>query len=269
MNNQFDPTHQTIGIDASLPASSDSAATAIETPELMPGVGTLMVSGDPGAMLAALTMQTAHNEEKVSRAQRDASARAQENAEAAEIKDLREKADLTRIQGIVGGAIQLAQAGMQFGASMKSLTADNLKQDAADATADAKNERAEMSIQSKGLNDGQQAEMEGYAKQCDDHASALTREADGVQATANWYSGGAGLAGATKTLADGLFNGAITDKDTDSKQHEMAAQAFKKIADDAHDDENDAKQLLNKALDFYKEYVDTKNQTVMAAIHRA
>ncbi|HEX4517457.1 MAG TPA: hypothetical protein VH054_28120 [Polyangiaceae bacterium] len=41
------------------------------------------------------------------------------------------------------------------------------------------------------------------------------------------------------------------------------------MADDAHDAENDAKTLLNKALDFYKEYVDTKNQTALAATHRA
>ena len=74
---------------------------------------------------------------------------------------------------------------------------------------------------------------------------------------------------ATKSVVDGLFNGAITDKDADEKMHEASAARFKRIADDAHDNEKDAKALLNKALDFYKEYVDTKNQTAMAAMHRA
>ncbi|HEY1955205.1 MAG TPA: hypothetical protein VGH28_06320 [Polyangiaceae bacterium] len=269
MTIQFERTHSTLTIDPSLPTPSGATAAPAETPDLLPGVSQLACSGDPGAMLAALTMQTAHSEEKVSRMQRDACERAEENDEAAEIKDLREKADLTRLQGIVGGALQLTQAAMQFGSSMKSLSADNLKQDAADASADAKGERADAQNFAKGLNDGQAGAMEDYAKQCDGQAAALTHQANGVQATASWYSGGASLAGATKTLADGLFGGAITDKDTDAKQHDIAAQSFKQMADDAHDDEKDAKDLLSKALDFYKEYVDTKNQTTMAAIHRA
>jgi ABC-type transporter MlaC component len=68
---------------------------------------------------------------------------------------------------------------------------------------------------------------------------------------------------------DGLFNGAITDKDADAKVQDAAAQTFKQIADDAHDSERDAQATIDKAVDFYKEYVDTKAQAAMAAVHRA
>jgi len=59
------------------------------------------------------------------------------------------------------------------------------------------------------------------------------------------------------------------NKDASAKVHDTSAQFFKQVADDAHDTERDAKALLDKAIEFYKEYSDTKSQTMMAAIHRA
>ena len=241
--------------------ASTTEASAAEAPALLPGAQELMCSGDPGAMLAALTMQTAREQEKVSRAQRDACESAQAKAEAAEIQDLREKADLTRIQGLVGGALQIGQAAMSFASSMQGLTADNLKDEASEASENATAERAKVSTPGD--------EMDSCAQRSHDDAIALKSESRNAQQSAADYKAAGDLAGATKTIADGFFNGAIMDKDTDSKAHDMAAQAFKRMADDAHDAQNDAKALLNKALDFYKEYVDTKNQTAMAAIHRA
>jgi len=95
-------------------------------------------------------------------------------------------------------------------------------------------------------------------------------EASGAskRTTAEWNGAGAAF-GAGKSVADGFFSGAITDKDADAKQADVSANSFKQMADDAHDSEKDATDLMNKALDFYKEYVDTKAQTMMAAIHRA
>jgi len=238
-------------------------------PELLPGVQSLLCSGDPGAMLAALTMQTAHDEAKQNRIDRDCWTKAEESEESNEIQALREKADLTRAQGIVGGALQVAQAGFSFGSSMKGLAADKLADSAAEASADGKSERDMVSNFGDGVNQEQRATMTNYAESREADARMLTVESKGVQQTATYFKGTADLAGACKTLSDGLFGGAITDKDTDSKAHDIAAQAFKKMADDAHDDEKDSKDLMSKALDFYKEYVDAKNQTAMAATHRA
>jgi len=240
--------------------TTTSRTESVGTPDLLPGASELMFSGDPGAMFAALTMQTAHQEEKVSRAQRDACARAQENAEAAEIKDLREKADLTRLQGIVGGALQLGQAAMSFTSSMNSLSADNLADASSQATQDATAEHDAAKSDSS---------MDACAQRSHDDAIAFKSESRNAQQTASSYKAAGDLAGATKTLNDALFSGAITDKDTDSKAHDISAQSFKKMGDDAHDAENDAKALLTKAMEFFKEYQETKNQTAMAAIHRA
>jgi hypothetical protein len=268
MDIRFQSARNVSTVDTTTSTNSASRA-ATEAPDLLPGTKALMCSGDPGAMLAALTMDTANNEEKAARAQRDACEKAQHNAEAAEIKDLRQKADLTRIQGLVSGAFQIGQAAMSFTSSMKGLAADNLNDNATEASNDAKAEREMVSDYGNGVNDEQKAAMNGYAQARDNDAIAFKSESRGVQQTASNYKGVGDLCGATKTMVDGLFNGAIVDKDTDAKAHEMAAQSFKAMASDAHDNENDAKALLNKALDFYKEYVDTKNQTAMAATHRA
>ena len=45
--------------------------------------------------------------------------------------------------------------------------------------------------------------------------------------------------------------------------------AAKHAVDDAMGNYDDAKKLLDKALDFYKEYTGAKNGAVSAAIHRA
>jgi hypothetical protein len=235
MNIRLDSARNVGAVDGAAPQVEPPAA---ETPELMPGVSGLMFSGDPGAMLAALTMQTAHEEEKVSRAQRDACEKAQESAERAEIADLHAKADLMRAQAIVDGVCDFARAGMDFTSGAKTLEASSDRLEA-DDTSDA----------------GKAHDLRDEAN----HADA---------AASNWKSSGEAVTG-LGSVTHGAFGAEITDKDADSKAHDTAAQTFKRMADDARSDEKDAKALLTKALDFYKEYVDTKNQTVMAAIRRA
>lgn len=244
MDIRFDSA-SVVGVVGDSPAvASKTQPSVTETPDLLPGVNALMCSGDPGAMLAALTMQTAHEQQKVARAQRDNCEQAQEKAEQAEIADLRSKADLQRAQGIADGICDFAQAGMDFASGVEKL----------DATSD------DLNANNKDGKDNPKGTLD---------SNNVRDTAAHEEARANaWKSGSEGMGG-VKSILHGAFDGEITDKDTDSKQHDIAAQAFKKMADDAHDTENDAKQLLNKALDFYKEYVDTKNQTVMAAIHRA
>jgi hypothetical protein len=174
-------------------------------------------------MLAALTMSMAKQQHETARAQRDQSMAAQEKADAAQVQDMRDKANLQRWQGAINGALEIGQGLCDVG---------------------------------KGLNE---------ARAVNDTGKDL--HDDKVRAA--WFGGGAALGKAAESVSNGMFSGAITDKDADAKMHEASADGYKRMADDAHDAENDAKDLLHKALDFYKEYVDAKNQTAMAAIHRA
>lgn len=211
---------------ATVPQSSQTDVPPPE-PDVMPELNQLACSGDPGAMLAALTMQSAKTQEKTSRAMRDQAMSAQEKADAAAVQDLRDKADLQRAQGIFDGVMQIGKGACDLASGLSSIGAESAKSDG--------------------------------------NAKAQTK----LEKVAAWTKFSSAACGATQAVGDGVFQGEITDKDADEKVHDASADTFKKMADDAHDSENDAKQLLNKALDFYKEYVDTKNQTAMAAIHRA
>ncbi len=214
-------------------------ATTDAAPDILPGVSQLACSGDPGAMLAALTMQSAHEQDETARAQRDEATKAEVTADNAEIQDMHDKADMQRAQGIVDGACDVADAGMEMAQGAKTL----------DAT-----------------NDRIQADDPGTTKA---QAQSLRRDAASSDAAATGWKSGVEAMNGLKSILHGEFDAEITDKDADAKQQDISAQTFKQMADDAHDDEKDAKDLLNKALDFYKEYTDTKNQTTLAASHRA
>jgi hypothetical protein len=240
------------------PIADNTVALSVptgETPNLLPGVNDLLLSGDPGAMMAALTMQSAHDEAKAARQQRQQAEVAQEAAEHAEIQDIRDKATLQLVQGVVSGVLDAAQGACQLAAGLND--------------AHGASEKAEASAEQTDL------EKSG-AHYSEEHQDALTHSikslnegaASSTAASAKWNGVGS-AAGAAKTMVGGAFNFAIANKEADEKMHASTADTFKRIADDAHDDEKDAKDLLSKALDFYKEYVDTKNQTALAATHRA
>ncbi len=201
-------------ISISMPTITMPTTTApAATPDILPGCRELLVSGDAGAMIAALSVEMGRSQKKAASAARH-NAEATEDAEqGAQIQALREKADLVRIQGVVDGALTLAEGACAFGSSMKT--------------------------------------------------------AEGKSKAAAAYKGGADFLGAGKQLADGLFKGAIADKDTDAQVHEQLATRAKRAVDEATGDYEDAKKLLEKALDFYKEYTGAKNGAVSAAIHRA
>jgi hypothetical protein len=238
------------------PTSSEPHESApVDAPSVMPdALNELQCSGDPGAMLAALTMTMAKEQNETARSQRNQAMAAQEKADDAQIQDMRDKANLQRVQGLVDGAMQLAQGACDLSAGLNQLSSAASKSDATGERDLINNKYAE--------NGDQRAAMEDYAKTCD----ASARSSDKAAACDKF---GSSAFGAARSVADGFFSGAITDKDSDAKMHEASSGAYKRMADDAHDDGKDAKDLLHKALDFYKEYVDTKNQTAMAATHRA
>jgi hypothetical protein len=225
MTMKIDPStqNQATAIEPGGMASPSNTTPSAAPESLMPDVDQLGCSGDPGAMVAALAMTTAKDERKVARAERDQALDAQDKAEAAEIQDLHDKADLQRAQGVVSGLLQAAQGVCDTVAGVYE------------------------------------------AHEATDKDAQLQKD----RTVKNDLKGVGGAFGVGKTMSDGVFNGNITDKDADSKAHGVAADTFKRIADDAHDSDTDAKALLDKALDFYKEYQDTLHQTTMAAIHRA
>ncbi len=195
-------------------------------------------------MLAALTMQSAHDQDETARAQRDQAMKAEVAADNAEIQDMHEKADLQRVQGVVDGVCDFAQAGTDVaqGASTLQATEDRIAAD----------------------NDDGGSHPKGTAD-----SNGLRTAAAKDDATASEFKAGGEALNGVKSIVHGALDGAMTDKDADAKAHDASAQMFKQIADDAHSNENDAKDLLNKALDFYKEYTETRNQTLLAASHRA
>jgi hypothetical protein len=227
-------------IDVDLPSvGTPTPETGDPAPDILPSVNALRVSGDPGAMLAALTMQSAHEQEETARAQRDDAMKAQASDDKAQIQDLHQKADLQRVQGIVDGACDVADAAMDMAQGAKT----------AEATKD-------------------QIDADSYTKGSQQNTADRLAAAKADQAASGWKSGTEAMNG-LKAMMHGEFDAEITDKDADAKQQDISAQAFKQMADDAHDNVKDAQELLNKALDFYKEYTDTKNQTLLAASHRA
>jgi hypothetical protein len=255
MNMKIEQSQNNIAIYNDTPSAQGAPHQQVAAPNVMPELSQLACSGDPGAMLAALTMQTAKSESEVSRKTRDAAMSAEEKADAAAVQDLHDKATLQRVQGIVDGALQIAQGACDLGAGLNEASAASQQTEAAAKQADLKENAAAYS--------------QGHIDALKASANSLEAGANTSKVDAAWDHFGSSASGAAKSVADGLFNGAITDKDADSKMHDASSATFKRIADDAHDNENDATALLNKALDFYKEYVDTKNQTAMAAIHRA
>jgi hypothetical protein len=255
MTIRFDTSvSKAVDLTASTQVATATAADAPAAP-VMPEANELLFSGDPGAMLAALTMVTAKNEEKVSRQGRDEALDAQEKSERAEIQDLHDKANLQRAQGFFDGAMQIGKGLCDMGAGFDEASEAGQSGQAAADEADIKQNG---SLYSPDRVDA----LQSSANELHQGAAASHADAAGCKGAGSAFSAG-------QSIGDGLFQGAITDKDADEKAHEASGDTFKRIADDAHDSENDAKQLMTKALDFYKEYVDTKNQTVMAALRRA
>lgn len=235
------------------PASTDSTGAAPAEPSsLLAATNELLASGDPGAAIAALAVQMGHAQKQAAQKARASAEKAEDAAQSAQIEALRDKADLMRVQGVVDGAMSIGGAALDLGSNLSTLSAKGLNDDAG-------------GIRS-GLKDSTPA-MTAAAGRTE--IASLQRTADTSTKAANWLHAGHELNAGVKQVADGLFNGAIADKDTDSQVHEQLATRAKRAVDDAMGEVDDAKKLIEKALDFYKEYTGAKNGAVSAAIHRA
>jgi hypothetical protein len=212
----------------------------------------MLCSGDVGAAIAALVIKMGHEQKQAAQKARASSEAAEDAAQSTQIDALHDKANLMRIQGVVDGTMTVGGAALDLGSNLSSLSAK------------AKNDDA-GGIKS-GMSESD-SKMTSSANRT--QIASLQRTADHSTSSANWLHAGKDLNTGVGQITDGLFKGAIADKDTDATVHEQLATRAKRAVDDAMGEVDDAKKLIDKALDFYKEYTGAKNGAVSAAIHRA
>jgi hypothetical protein len=84
---------------------------------------------------------------------------------------------------------------------------------------------------------------------------------------ARWKGGGQLLEAQSKMMVAGMDAEAGTAK-TAARENEQIASRHKREAEEAGDSERDAQKMLDRALDFYKEYTQAKSDSQRAAIMR-
>ncbi|HLK41048.1 MAG TPA: hypothetical protein VKU41_30060 [Polyangiaceae bacterium] len=157
-----------------------------------------VTSGDPGAELAALTVQAGTAERHTARAVRDSEERLAEHEEAAQVQALHDDASSLRTEAWFDGGMTVAM-----------------------------------------------------------------QAAGGPQSTlGTWLSAGA-------KVGDGLFAADQQDHAADAKAHEAAAAHAENAVKDAGDAAADASELVRSGLQFFGTYVETRAQTMAAALHKA
>lgn len=70
-------------------------------------------------------------------------------------------------------------------------------------------------------------------------------------------------------MGDGMSKADEILNDAKATEAEHLANHAKRAVDDERDAVKDAKDLMDKAIEFYKEYSSGKNQAMAAATHRA
>lgn len=167
-------------------------------------------------------------------------------------------------------------AGAQI-AAMMMLTSKKQRESARETRRDA--EEAERSAQQSELAAMREAadkRFEGAQRDAvlRGFGGACTMAAGG--ADANKDAAGAGAlkgtneaAGAVGGLLRAERENAAAGCDVEAKAAGNSATTAKRAIDDARDLEKDAKDLMNRVMSFYKEYVTSKEDATKAALHRA
>jgi hypothetical protein len=190
------------------------------------------MTGDPGAMVAALAVQTGQSEEDVSRNVNQTEANIQYTQEQAEISDMREKAQDLLTQGIAEGGIDAGSSALSIaGAASPSSTTTTTT-----TTPTTTGTQATAVTTTTG------------------HGPLLGAIGKGV--------------GAGSDAVKGVFNGANENADANITQHDANAKAAGTAASAAYDSMRDGQKLLDAATDFFKEYSAAEQQAKAAALFR-
>ena len=75
--------------------------------------------------------------------------------------------------------------------------------------------------------------------------------------------------GALGTFVSAQLDGDAKDEKKAAAQHEFAAGHAKRGVETATEDMKDARDLMKKAIDFYREYATAQSQASSAALHRS
>ena len=92
-------------------------------------------------------------------------------------------------------------------------------------------------------------------------ASSITKASGGNAASAAFD--------AADKATTGMYKAEETLDQAQADEHEHLAAHAKRAGEDERDAVKDAKDLMDKAIEFYKEYSSGKNQALAAATHRA
>ena len=95
---------------------NDFAASSVDVPgSILPDP--LAMSGDPGAELAALAVQSGEEQQTVAQAGRDVEEKIEVSEDNQQVADMRQKADDMRSAGVVEGVGMMAEGGASVGAA--------------------------------------------------------------------------------------------------------------------------------------------------------
>jgi hypothetical protein len=100
------------------PASAGGSVAGSLLPD---PAGELMMTGDPGAMVAALVVETGKDEKDVSRQVEQTESNIQENEERTQVAEMHQKANDMRTQAVAGGAIGAAAAGLSMAGAFQPM----------------------------------------------------------------------------------------------------------------------------------------------------
>lgn len=214
---------------------SNENIPAGDTEDMMPppALQQLLGSGDMGAQMSALVMMAAKQQRDGARELRRHEESAEEIAQKNELEAMREAADDRRDGAIFQGLAQCTSGAAGIAAGSMQVQGANA-------------DRAYVIA-----NPGQNAPANGWSG-----------AAEGVQ-------GFGGVANGVGTIGKGMYDHAAAGHDIEAKAAANEASTAKRAIDDARDLEKDAKDLMNRVMSFYKEYVTSKEDATKAALHRA
>jgi hypothetical protein len=215
-------------------ANTGETAAAAEcgapSPLLPDPVAALSMTGDPGAMVAALAVETGQSEEDVSRNVNQTESNIQYTEEEAEVSEMHEKASNMVAQGWAEAGIEAGSAALSIaGAASPSSTTTTTT-----TTATPTGTEATAVTTPTG------------------HGPLLGAIGKGI---------GAGSDG-----VKGVFNGANENTEANITQHDANAKAAGTAASAAYDSMRDGQKLLDAAVDFFKEYSAAEQQAKAAAL---
>lgn len=221
-------------IEESSSPQASFGADAVEVPLLPEPALSRRPCGDPGAELAMLVLEAAKEDKKIGRTIREHEELAQRASEDAQLDAMERKADASFTAGMIGGFTTAASAFASFGAAAASCEA---------STVDAKNSN--------------------LARKGGPTVAETARSVD-----LHWD-------GVTKSIeATGKIGSALAQRDADRADREVTKQAqiagrHQRAGEEAREAVRDAKELVDRVIGFYKEYVAAKADAERAALMRA